>query len=109
MRHLLALFVLLLLVSCETSVAEKDNRQITAKNEIRNKLPPKSRSFDISGFREDTLSSWTDTAFKRPIRYVLDYQFQDSTGTLQQRTGSVVFTPDGKSVMSIVTNDSLTH
>jgi hypothetical protein len=109
MRNLFASLVLLLLVACETSVADKDNRQITAKNEIRSKLPPKSRGFDITGFREDTLSSWSDTAFRRPIRYVLDYQFQDSTGSLQQRTGSVVFTPDGKSVMSIVTNDTLTH
>ena len=109
MRHLFASLVLLALLSCETSVADKDNRQITAKNEIRSKLPPKSRGFDITGFREDTLSSWSDSAFKRPIRYVLDYQYQDSTGTLQQRTGSVVFTPDGKSIIHIAPNDTLTH
>ena len=109
MRHLLASLVLLAFFSCETSVADKDNRQITAKNEIRSKLPPRSKGFDVTGFREDTLSSWTDTAFKRPIRYVLDYQYSDSMGVVQRRTGSVVFTPDGKSIINIAPNDTFTH
>jgi hypothetical protein len=108
MRHLFASFSLLLLVSCESSVADKDKRQIIAKDEIRNKLPPRSRAFDITHFQEDTLSSWGDSAFKRPIRYVLDYEYKDSTGTLQHRTGAVVFTPDGKSIIHVA-NDTLTH
>lgn len=84
--------------SCESAGFEKDKRQIAAKDVIREKLQ-KARNFDILRFREDTLSEWTDTLFKRPIRYTLDFVYTDSTGTVQNKTGVVLFTPDGRSMI----------
>jgi hypothetical protein len=100
MRLAILLFFLSFLLSCESGVVARDNRQITAKNEIREKLPPRSGAFDITGFREDTLASWPDTMVKRPIRYTLDFEYNDSTGLVQKKTGYVIFTPDGRSVLS---------
>jgi hypothetical protein len=93
-------FLLLLLTACESRVIDRDMRQIRAKDEIRSKLPPRAREFDITDFREDTLKGWSDTAFKRPLVYILQYQYKDSTGAFQRRMGHVVFTPDGRSVIS---------
>lgn len=85
--------------SCETAAFEKDKRQIAAKDAIREKLP-RARNFDILHFREDTLSEWTDTLFKRPIRYTFDFIYTDSTGAVQNKTGIVLFTPDGRSMIT---------
>jgi hypothetical protein len=91
--------VALVISSCESAAFEKDKRQIAAKDAIREKLQ-KARNFDILHFREDTLSEWTDTLIKRPIRYTLDFIYTDSTGTVQNKTGVVLFTPDGRSMIA---------
>jgi hypothetical protein len=93
------LFLLLLLFSCESGSFDKDKRQIAAKDAIREQLPRASRQFEIIRFGEDTLPSWGDTVFNQPIRYILDFRYKDSTETVQQRRGYVVFTPDGKSII----------
>ena len=101
-------FLLLVLTACESRVIDRDMRQIRAKDEIRSKLPPRLREFDITSFQEDTLKGWTDTAFKRPLVYTLDFQFRDSTGAIQRRIGRVVFTPDGRSIINTEV-DSITN
>jgi len=99
MRCLTFLFFTFLLISCESEGFEKDKRQMVARQKIRRKLH-NIRAFDIISFKEDTLSSWSDTIFKQPIRYSLNFIYKDSTGALQKKTGFVLFTPDGKSVIS---------
>ena len=96
MRYLL---ILLIIMSCECPVIQKDHRQIIAKNRILRTLPDNINDFDITGFGEDTLSNWTDSLIKKPIRYRLDFEYRDSAG-LEKKTGYVNFTPDGRSVIS---------
>ena len=95
MRYLVVLF---LIISCESPVIQKDHRQITAKNRILRMLPENIHDFDVTGFGEDSLSTWTDSLITKPIRYKLDFEYRDSIG-LQKRTGYVYFMPDGKSVI----------
>jgi len=96
---------LLLLTGCDNGSFEKDKRQIRAKDEIRNLLPPGAKNFDVEAFREDTLTSWKDM-LKRPIRYRIDFVYKNATGVLFQKTGEVVFTPDGRSVLeTTITSD----
>jgi hypothetical protein len=101
--HFKMRYLLLLLIafggSCETHSFDGDQRQLTAKDIIRNKVH-NTRSFDITGFTQDTLQSYEDTAFKRPLRYKLDFTYTDSLGNKQNKTGVVIFTPDGKSVIN---------
>src|SRR5438046_5816586 len=92
-------FLVLAFFSCENPRFDKDKRQLIAKDEIRNKLT-RARSFDIIGFKEDTLSAYPDSLFKRPIRYTLDFVYEDSNKVLQRKRGIVIFTPDGRSVIS---------
>jgi hypothetical protein len=99
MNRLLLLFLALQLCRCETSSFDKDKRQIAAKNEIKALLPPASRSFDIINFREDTITTGQDSTLKTSIRYSLDFIYKDSAGVSQERTGHVLFTPDGKSIL----------
>jgi hypothetical protein len=40
------------------------------------------------------------------LQYSLDYVFKDSSGTVHHESGSVLFTPDGKSVIQTKTGDS---
>jgi hypothetical protein len=97
--------ILILLGSCENHRFDSDNRQITAKDIIRYKTG-RVRGFDISSFKEDTLRNSPDTAFKNPLRYTLDFHYNDSTGALQNKRGEVVFTPDGRSVINVkITNE----
>jgi hypothetical protein len=103
--RLLFLALVIFLVSCESRVADKDNRQIAAKNEMRRKLPAKATAFDITGFREDTITNYTDTLFKKPLCYTLDFEYKDSTGNKQEKTGSIFFTPDGKSIINSEVRD----
>jgi hypothetical protein len=98
------LIMLVFIFSCESSVVKEDTMQITAKNQIRKQLPPGAKEFDISSFGEDTLSNWTDTLIKKPVRYNLDFEYRDSSG-LQKKTGHVIFTPDGKSVLHSAVTD----
>ena len=99
MRYLFFCVLLLAFVSCENRRFDKDKRQIIAKDEIRSKLQ-RARSFDITGFNEDTLSNYPDSAFKNPIRYTLDFVYKDSANVLQRKRGVVLFTPDGNSVIN---------
>jgi hypothetical protein len=96
--RLATLILFIFLFSCESGVVQKDNMQIAAKDQIRKQLPANAKEFDITGFSEDTLSNWTDTLIKKPIQYNLEFEYRDSSG-LQKKTGHVIFTPDGKSVL----------
>src|SRR4051794_1930476 len=89
------IFILLawLLCSCENTTFDKDKRQIAAKNAIHEKLPA-AKNFEILRFQEDTLSSWTASTFKQPIRYSLSFVYTDSIGIVHNNTGRVLFTPD---------------
>ena len=101
MKYSLFIFLLFIFFSCENPRFDKDKRQLIAKDEIRNKLH-RARSFDITGFKEDTLSNFPDTTFKRPIRYTLDFVYKDSNNVLQKKKGIVIFTPDGNSIISTI-------
>jgi len=99
MRFTFLLLFTVLIFSCENNSFDRDKRQLMAKSEIREKLK-NIEFFDITGFSEDTLHDWKDTTFKNPIRYNLNVKYKDSTGALQNKEAYVVFTPDGKSVIS---------
>jgi hypothetical protein len=99
MKYLFFGVFLLAFFSCENPRFDKDKRQLISKNEIRTKLK-RALSFDIKGFKEDTLSTYPDSAFKSPIRYTLDFVYKDSVNVLQMRKGVVIFTPDGNSVIT---------
>jgi hypothetical protein len=94
----------ILIVGCQVQGFERDERQLQAKDEIREKLH-KAREYDVLSFREDTLKNYPDSIFKQPIRYTLDFTYKDSTGTVQEKTGSVLFTPNGKSIISTQITD----
>jgi hypothetical protein len=94
------LFVLTIIIfACENISFERDKRQLIAKSEIRDKLK-NIKAFDVTGFKEDTLNSWKDSTFKNPIRYRLNVTYKDSNGAMQNKEAFVIFTPDGKSVIS---------
>lgn len=99
MKYTILFLLTITIFSCENHSFDSDKRQLTAKNEIRGKLG-NIQSYDITDFKEDTLPEWPGTAFKNPIRYSLNVAYKDSTGVLQKKKGSVVFTPDGTSVIS---------
>jgi hypothetical protein len=99
MRNIFFIVLFFVLYSCDDHRFDKDKRQIMAKDEIRYKLR-RARSFDITGFKEDTLTVYPDSLFKRPIRYTLDFVYQDSNKVLQKKKGVVIFTPDGRSIIS---------
>ncbi len=99
MRNIFFIVLFFVFYSCENHRFDKDKRQIMAKDEIRYKLR-RAQSFDIKGFKEDTLTAYPDSLFKRPIRYTLDFVYQDSNKVLQKRRGIVIFTPDGRSIIS---------
>jgi len=88
-----------LFFSCENHRFDADKRQITAKNEIRNKLnrPP---GYDVTAFQEDTVETPNDSSFKKQIRYSLDIEYLDSNKILQKKRAIVMFTPDGQSVIT---------
>ena len=94
-------FILLLtgIFSCENHRFDSDKRQIMAKNEIESKLH-RTRAFDITGFNEDTVQNFSDSNFKKQIRYRLDFVYEDSNKILQTKRGIVMFTPDGKTIIS---------
>ena len=98
MRYLIFLLVIIL-VSCENHSFDSDQRQLIAKDQVRRKLR-KARFFDITAFKQDTLSIFTDTLIKHPLRYILDFTYTDSLGQVQMKKGVVLFTPDGKSVLN---------
>ena len=97
MKYLLSLF-LLSLAACETHSFERDNRQIIAKDEIRRQLRG-FRGYSITNFKEDTLQSWTDSVVIHPIRYTLDFVYNDSIGNPQYKNAIVIFTPEGNAIL----------
>ena len=99
MKYLFLFVTTLIVLSCENNSFDKDKRQLIAKSEIREKLG-NIRSFDVTSFKEDTLGDWKDSELKNLIRYNLDVVYKDSTGATQNRQAFVIFTPDGKSVIS---------
>ncbi len=99
MKYIFLFLPAIIIFSCENHSFDSDKRQLIAKDEIREKLK-NIQSFDITGFKEDTLHEGTDTTFKNLIRYTLHVVYKDSAGVLQNKEGFVVFTPDGKSVIS---------
>src|SRR4051794_9088161 len=99
MRYLLLLFLIAIAGSCESHQFDSDQRQLIAKDVIRKQVH-RGSSFDITGFSQDTLASYQDSAFKRPLRYSLDFTYTDSLGNKQKKKGVVLFTPDGRSVIN---------
>ena len=98
MRYLL-LFLFAFFASCENQSFESDKRQLIAKNEVLRQLH-KAHSVNVTGFKQDTLETYPDTTFKHLIRYGLDFVYVDSLGQTQKKKGVVLFTPDGKSVIT---------
>ncbi len=104
MRYISCL-LLLALAACESQNYEADKRQILAKNALRKQL----RSFNeysIIGFKEDTLQTWTDSVIIHPIRYSINFNYKDSTGILQYKTGEVTFTSQGNAILRTQITDS---
>ena len=99
MRYSYLTILAILFVSCEAASFDSDRRQLVAKDEIRSRLH-NITAYDVTGFREDTLMNYPDSNFERPLRYTLDISYKDSTGTMQKKTGYVIFTPNGKSIIS---------
>ncbi len=96
---LILMFFTPLFFSCENHRFDADKRQITAKNEIRNKLHRPS-GYDVTAFHEDTVEVENDSNLKKQIRYSLDIEYLDSNKVLQKKKGIVMFAPDGQSVIS---------
>ena len=85
--------------SCENHRFDNDKRQIMSKDEIENKLVG-ARSFDVTGFNEDTVNVDDGSNFKKQIRYTLDITFIDSNDVFQRKKGIVMFTPDGQTIIN---------
>jgi len=99
MRKLVWPFLLVCFCSCDNHAFEADKRQILAKDELRNKLHG-APSFSVRGFHQDTLQSWRDSSFKHPLRYTLDFVYQDSTGALVKKKDVVIFSPTGDAILN---------
>lgn len=99
MKILLA-FLVILFCSCETNRFDSDKRQIIAKDAIRRKVHGNRSSFTVTGFKEDTLLTYTDTLIKKPIQYTLYFTLKDSTNQVLPKTGIAVFTNKGNSLIS---------
>lgn len=93
-------FLVIILCSCETNRFDSDKRQIMAKDAIRRKAQGNRSSFTVTGFKEDTLLTYSDTLIKKPLRYTLYFTLQDSAGQLLQHTGVALFTNRGNSLIS---------
>lgn len=91
-------------LSCENHHFDSDKRQIMAKDEIHSKLY-KTRGYDITAFKEDTVEVTDHPDFKKQIRYHLDFEYIDSNNVLQKKSGDVFFTPDGSSIINYKITD----
>ena len=101
----LLLFCTAMFCSCQNERNAADMRQIMAKDDILSQLH-KISSFDITGFKEDTLTDIIPgTSLKRTIRYELDISYVDSNKVQQNKKGIVLFTPDGKSIINAEITD----
>jgi hypothetical protein len=105
-RHvLLLLFFTGSFCSCQNKHNAADMRQIMAKDEVLNQLH-KVSSFDITGFKEDTVSdSIPGTNLKKTLQYTLDISYVDSNKIPQIKKGIVLFTPNGKSIINAQITD----
>lgn len=104
MKYICLFILIIIIFSCENNSFDRDKRQLVAKNEIREKLG-NIQSFDITGFKEDTLHDYNDAAFQDAIRYKLNVAYKDSAGRLQNKEAFVIFTPDGKSLINAQINN----
>jgi len=104
MRYLFLPLIVLALFSCHSAGFESDERQIIAKDVIRNQAG-RTHSFDIVSFKQDTVANWADTTIKHPVSYILDFVYNDPTGELQSKRGVVVFAPTGNIVLSSTIQD----
>ncbi len=104
MKYVPLLF-LLAISACETHSFDNDKRQIIAKDEIRRQLRG-FHAYSITNFREDTLQTWTDSVIIHPIRYTLNFVYNDSVGYPQNNKAVVIFTPEGNAILrSEINND----
>ncbi len=99
MRYIFLPLFVFVLFSCHSAGFESDERQLIAKDVIGEQLH-KTRSFDIVGFRQDTVAIWSDSTIKHPLSYTLDFVYHDSTGALRSKRGIVIFAPTGHTVLS---------
>jgi hypothetical protein len=99
MRNIYLTILAIVFISCESTSYDADRRQLIAKDEIRERLH-KATDFDITSFREDTLTNYPDSNFRKPLQYTLEFTYKDSTGAVQNRTGHIIFTPNGKSIIT---------
>jgi hypothetical protein len=90
---------ILTLFSCHPMGFDSDERQLVAKDVIRKQIG-RAESFDIVGFRQDTVANWHDTTMSRPLSYTLDIVYADSSGRLQSKRGVVIFPSSGSTVLS---------
>ncbi len=93
-----------MLFSCQNAGFESDERQIIAKDVIRQQIRG-IRSFDVVDFKQDTVANWPDTTIKHPVSYTLDFVSNDSMGALKSKRGVVVFAPIGNTVLSSTIQD----
>ena len=101
MRYSLVLLIVFL-AGCDYGSFDKDKRQIMAKDYVRRHLPAHSGSFDVISFKEDTVKNMIDSNFRNPIAYTLHYQFIDSSNHIQDKVATVLFTPDGHSIITTI-------
>ena len=99
LRGIIFLLLISAASSCDNHRFDSDKRQIIAKDQIRSELK-KVRNFDVTGFSEDTINNFSDSNFKKVIRYSLDIQYTDSNKNFQEKKGIVFFTPDGNAIIS---------
>jgi hypothetical protein len=98
MKYLVLLLTVFVFLSCENHAFDRDKRQILAKDEVR-RLMQGNRSITITGFREDTLPNWPDSIFRHPIRYTLDFKYNDSTGAVKNKEGVIIFSQQGNAII----------
>ncbi|GAC1419040.1 MAG: hypothetical protein NVS1B13_09670 [Flavisolibacter sp.] len=100
MKYVFLAFFIMSVASCETDNFDADKRQIMAKDLIRSKLGRNARYYDIVAFREDTLASWPDSFIRKPIQYSVDFVYNDSSGLELKKKGTVLFAPNGRSIIN---------
>lgn len=99
MRYIILWLFVITLFSCYSAGFESDERQIIAKDVIRKQVP-RSRSFDVVDFKQDTVVNWPDSTIQHPVSYTLDFVYNDSTGVLKSKRGVVIFASTGNTVLS---------
>ncbi|GAC1384390.1 MAG: hypothetical protein NVSMB45_12380 [Ginsengibacter sp.] len=104
MKLILLIFLLTFFASCTNHAFDADMRQIAAKDEIASKIK-RARGFNVLGFAQDTVKNYPDSMLGNPIQYTLNVVYKDSNNVEQNKTGRVLFTKDGNSIIrSIISN-----